>query len=449
MSEVAIIVPGIMGSRLCLGEEDVWPGPVFSLWLPYDKMPQLTREDLVATDVIRSISISTQYASLIKDLGTCGYREDDAPPTLAVCPYDWRKDNRLSARVLADLIDSLVDAHHGNAKVSIVAHSMGGLISRYYLESGEFSARAGFKVIRRLITIGTPHRGSPLALTAALGMEKRLFLNKDQVQQLASDPRYPSLYQLLPPQGEPFAWDQDRAAEFRDLSIDDPDVAMALGLITANLDAARAFQSRLDVTRRPAFVRYFFFVGTRQTTLSQVLLRKVGAAYRPTKLEVEDSGDGTVPIWSGSLTGFQSCPVGGEHGTLYQNDGLRRTMAGLLGKAGVLAAVPSGVEVALRETVAHPDDLVHAALTFSAGASTVDGELRVERATLGPEGKLTGFASIGIQHPIRYAGLAAERLGLTFKAPAVTGAYRVSFYPAGESEPAGSDELFVQAPPPP
>ena len=106
-------------------------------------------------------------------------------------------------------------------------------------------------------------------------------------------------------------------------------------------------------------------------------------------MEPEDAGDGTVPAWSAGITGLQGRPVGGEHGTIYKNDDLRRTLAGLLGKAGVLAVEPERVEIAVREPVCHPEDLVHVALTFPAGTSSVDGQLRVERAQFDPAGNLT------------------------------------------------------------
>lgn len=172
MTQIAVVVPGLMGSELRLGNDVIWPGPVSSLWLPYTKMAELTRDDLVATDVIRQVSFSRQYATLIDELTMCGFRETSRPPTLYVCPYDWRKKNELAAGVLAQLLDRVVEAHGSAAEIALVAHSMGGLVARYYLESGEFCDRPGFGCVKRLITIGTPHRGSPLALTAGLGMEK-------------------------------------------------------------------------------------------------------------------------------------------------------------------------------------------------------------------------------------------------------------------------------------
>jgi triacylglycerol esterase/lipase EstA (alpha/beta hydrolase family) len=198
MTHVAVLVPGIMGSELRLGSTVVWPGSLEELVLPYGKMKELLRDDLVATDIIRKFSISHQYDDLIRDLGTCGFAESSNPPTLYVLPYDWRKANELAAKLLADLVDKAV-SERDDADVTLIGHSMGGLVCRFYLESGSFTTRTGFSRVRNLVTLGTPHRGAPLALTAAVGLERRLFLNADQVLQLASDPRYPSLYQLLPP----------------------------------------------------------------------------------------------------------------------------------------------------------------------------------------------------------------------------------------------------------
>src|SRR5207247_1744366 len=45
----------------------------------------------------------------------------------------------------------------GAKKVTILAHSMGGLASRAYIENEEAQD------VDRLITIGTPHGGTPLA----------------------------------------------------------------------------------------------------------------------------------------------------------------------------------------------------------------------------------------------------------------------------------------------
>jgi pimeloyl-ACP methyl ester carboxylesterase len=209
MTPVVVFIPGIMGSELSLGGEVIWPGPVTSLIFAYKKMDQLLSPDLVATDVIRSYSFSTQYQALIDDLSTLGFGEDAR--TLLVFPYDWRKPNEQIAERLAEVLDTVPGLHGPDAAVTLLAHSMGGLIARHYLESGRFKDRPGFGRVRRLIALATPHRGAPLALFRILGQEKLLWLSAGQIQQAANDPRYPTPYQLLPPPAEVFAWDDNPA----------------------------------------------------------------------------------------------------------------------------------------------------------------------------------------------------------------------------------------------
>jgi len=60
------------------------------------------------------------------------------------------------AAQLADKVDAIVAAT-GAAKVTLVCHSMGGLVARAYLR------RFGAGKVRAAVTIGTPHRGSLLA----------------------------------------------------------------------------------------------------------------------------------------------------------------------------------------------------------------------------------------------------------------------------------------------
>jgi triacylglycerol lipase len=67
-------------------------------------------------------------------------------------PVDGRKGLELLARQLADLIDQ---EWKDDAKFSIVAFSMGGLVSRYYLQK-----LGGAKRCNGLYTIATPHNGT-------------------------------------------------------------------------------------------------------------------------------------------------------------------------------------------------------------------------------------------------------------------------------------------------
>lgn len=449
MPPVAVLVPGIMGSELRLAGEVIWPGPILSLLLPYRKMAQLLDPGLVATDVIRKYAFSTQYQALVDDLGACGFTESDQ--TLVVFPYDWRKPNELAARQLADRLDAVVEAHGADVEISLVVHSMGGLIARYYLESGAFADRPGFGRVRRLVSLATPHRGAPLALPRLLGQEKVLWLSAAQVREAANDPRYPAPYQLLPPAGEPFAWNDAADAEYTGLDLYDARVAAAIGLVPESLDAARAFHARLDPARRPAGVRYFCFSGTRQTTASLAAFLPTADGFQVRKVERDSAGDGTVPFWSSALPGVQCLAVGGEHSVIYKDRGLRRALAAVLGRAGALGELefapggPPVVQVAVRDRVTEPGKTVHLTLEPVSGDRRLDGELRVERAddsdTASPV-----FHPAGAPQRVQYQGPAAESFGLLLPAPAQPGAYRVAYYPAGATAPAGADALFVQEP---
>jgi pimeloyl-ACP methyl ester carboxylesterase len=444
MKQVSIVLPGIMGSELRLNGELIWPGPASSLVLPYKQMAELKSPDLEPTDIIRSFSFSDQYQKLIDDLALCGFREGDQ--TLFVCPYDWRKSMLLAAEVLANKVDAALAAHGGRAEISLIAHSMGGMVSRCYLESGNFQKRPGFAVIRRLITLGTPHRGAPVALTAPLGLEKRLFLSAQQVQEIANDTRYPGLYELLPPRDEPFVWNSQPVSAFGQIDVYDQTVAAALGLNTASLSAAERFHATLDLKRRPAHVRYFFFTGSSQKTLATVSLRPVAGSYRVERIERENGGDGTVPFWSGGITAIQGQAVGGEHGTIYKDKDLRRTLAILLGKAGVLSAIPDQVQVTIKDRVCEPNAPLCITLAFSRPVRNVQGELRIERVTLDAAGQISATQAFGDSLRISFDGPELEQLSVQALAPNVRGLYRIGYIALGELALSGSDELFVQEP---
>lgn len=455
MTEAVILLPGVMGSELFLGaegdknREKIWPGAVSELLLPYKKLTQLLDPNLTVGDIIRNVSISNQYDSLIEALGTCGFVENAAKPTLMVCPYDWRKDNALAADGLAEKVTDLRRIHGAGLVINLVAHSMGGLVSRYFLESGKYSeaSHPGFADVRRLVTIGTPHRGAPLALHAAMGQIKRLFLNASQVRQVANDPNFPALYQLMPPPSEPFLWDANLASRLAPKSPHDPAVAAQLGLSTVNLASAAAFHASLDVIKRPAGVDYFCFVGTRQGTISNVRFDFASAAGSlPAPVETEDGGDGTVPSWSGSFAGMQQLLVGGDHGSLYKPTEVLKALASLLGKGGVLAAMAVGdvIRLSIRDEVVVPKQLEPLVL-FLSSRTTLDAELVVRKLT-GEDGVPLATPAEINRSPVRYSGPAIDSMALEFTAPKYPGTYEVDIEIGGVSGAERKVVLFVQNP---
>jgi len=88
-------------------------------------------------------------------------------------PRKSTQDIRQSAKVLADGVDRLLEELEREgikvSRVDIVAHSMGGLIARYYILNGYMDARGQVvgpgqaARVRKLITLDTPHAGSHVA----------------------------------------------------------------------------------------------------------------------------------------------------------------------------------------------------------------------------------------------------------------------------------------------
>jgi triacylglycerol esterase/lipase EstA (alpha/beta hydrolase family) len=64
---------------------------------------------------------------------------------------------RRSAAQLARFVER-VRTRHQCERVDIVAHSLGGVVARYYIERLD-----GARAVGRLVTIGAPHRGTAMA----------------------------------------------------------------------------------------------------------------------------------------------------------------------------------------------------------------------------------------------------------------------------------------------
>jgi pimeloyl-ACP methyl ester carboxylesterase len=154
-----IIVPAIMGSKLCNATGTVLWGDrasytadrINALLLP----PNVNERDptIKSCGLIESINIipllweTDVYDRLLIFLKRLGYSDDD----IVTFHYDWRLSNFETAKRLKTTVDAIA----GSGKVDIIAHSMGGLISRIY-----FQTMGGSAKVNNLIMLGTPHRGS-------------------------------------------------------------------------------------------------------------------------------------------------------------------------------------------------------------------------------------------------------------------------------------------------
>ena len=121
IGDPVIIIPGIMGSWKKDGEWQI--DPIFHT-----------------------------YDNLYEEFSANGYVPEQ---DLFTFPYEWRDSNKVNAVALRGKIQQIKNKTH-KPKVDIVAHSMGGLLAREYIESGYYN-----NDIDQLIMVGTPNLGAP------------------------------------------------------------------------------------------------------------------------------------------------------------------------------------------------------------------------------------------------------------------------------------------------
>ncbi len=218
-----ILIHGILGARLSdkTSGEEIWFGGVTRLaFSSYSELAldidPVTLEPIDSN--IRPSGLTDQvagkdyYGNIIRILEDAGRYEPQMPGTRDSVPereyyvltYDWRQDNVITARHLADLIDDIKSKHaNPGLKVDLIAHSMGGLIARYYLrygredvvDSNDFPVNySGAANVRRTILLGTPNLGSVSSLHTFIEGYKIGF-RRIPTEVLAT---MPSIYQLFP-----------------------------------------------------------------------------------------------------------------------------------------------------------------------------------------------------------------------------------------------------------
>jgi pimeloyl-ACP methyl ester carboxylesterase len=230
-----VVIPGILGSQIVNRKtgEVVWPSAfrsdVDGLSLPTGPDLAANRDDLVASKIVETAKLARLapevyvYHGLIRALEQYGgYREGDwdSPPpngdrdTFYVFPYDWRRDNVESARLLHRRLQELrTKLGRPDLRFNVVAHSMGGLVARYAAMYGDRDLPPegvptaptweGSSLINKVFMFGTPNAGSAEAFATLLegysvteGLRTRVrLLNKLSREDAMT---VPSIFQLLP-----------------------------------------------------------------------------------------------------------------------------------------------------------------------------------------------------------------------------------------------------------
>jgi phospholipase A1 len=430
-----VFVPGIIGTELTYQGDRIWPGTLLDMVGPYKRMAQLTSTTAVPGNIIKQYTpFYSIYNKILDHLNAV------LPARVYECPYDWRLPNEESAKRLRDKVAEAAQKH---SNIAIVAHSMGGLISRHYLESGLFDSAPGYGNVKTLMTLATPHYGSPFALAAALGYRKEEFLSQDQVYDLASRPEFPSVYQLLPPPHIPFVWRTDANLAPVDVYGPQTNTMVSTGgrrLQQPNLDSAAKFWQSF---KKSANVRYFCFLGTQHGMINSISVSMNGRQMQASlPSEVPYSGDGTVPSWSAIWAHSQSLDVGGDHVGMMGDARLHSTLDQVLGitpPATYQLLIPKAT-ISLRPRVVEIGMPFAALVKFATSAPIAKGSLHIEpQAGFSLKGAASEIRSIPVEMPLQRS-LCLE---FSLQAPKTPSVYHVTW--SEEDRVVAQADLIVQS----
>lgn len=306
-----VIVPGILGSKLnrVSDGEEVWPnGPKMST--PFLKDTYLnelildifgeatTISKMVAPTILDSAFGKNVYGGLLQTFVDAGYASGTE---LFIAPYDWRLSVASSSERLAEVV-ARARAESPNGKVSIVAHSMGGVVTKQFLQSTTTD------FIDKLVLAGVPQLGSPKAFKAltygdnfgfALGPIDVFNVERSKI----ISQNMPGVYELLPSRayvdgGRSYLYDATREEKklldfegARDFMLRDPDDSRNAHLF----DKADAIHSALDHAGFGIATSSLYTVVGCQNPATIGVMR----VYPDDEFDIASiDGDGTVPLAS-------------------------------------------------------------------------------------------------------------------------------------------------------
>ena len=162
MSDVIVLIPGILGSVLVKDGREVWGASGSSIvgnLITFGKalgdlaLPQgvghgdpkdgvTAPRSLPRLYMVPTFWKADGYGRLVERLNdrfTLTHATYEQPGNLFEFPYDWRLSNQCNAQRLSQTVIPVLERWRGatknpNAKLIFISHSMGGLVARYFLE---------------------------------------------------------------------------------------------------------------------------------------------------------------------------------------------------------------------------------------------------------------------------------------------------------------------------
>jgi pimeloyl-ACP methyl ester carboxylesterase len=352
-----VFIPGYMGSKL----RDRTTGKIVWIDLPamlgnpfrlaravdelFEKM-QYPNSDIEPAGIVDQVVFAPplfkqeQYGRMLVALKRMGYVIDPVAPTsdrpvVYTFAYDWRQDNRISARQLGEAIDGW-RAQHQDAEAWLIGHSNGGIVARWYIEK-----EGGKRHVGKLFLLGSPWDGAPKAVQVIHAGLEVMFMRAFNLLGIPKRTRelvrtFPSFYQLIPHANPVLRDSQNGAIDlFGDmgwLETETQRQMLADGLL---------FNQELGTTLS---VETLCFFGYRKpTTTGGILQRNPGGGWLGIEWDRSEAGDGTVPEHSAvHAQAKEKLPFRVGHGDIYINTDVLEKLEWELQRkyrAGVLAEI--------------------------------------------------------------------------------------------------------------
>ncbi|MGF1505973.1 MAG: lipase family alpha/beta hydrolase [Anaerolineae bacterium] len=332
---LVVLLPGLTGSVLADGTDPIWLNPMAFVRGHLNKLdmsPDGRRDATPGVAINAPRPIWVVYGKLVLRMRV-GF-------DVAVFPFDWRRSTAELAAQLADFVHEKLAASRYE-QITLVGHSMGGLVALDYLSHPQTREQAE-AVTKRLITLGAPFKGTLLAV-AVLASADDPKMKAARLVNRANDPHgmlltLPSMYELLPAPNSLYI-NYDPAP---DTDLYDPLVWQEQG-VTVNADLLAAAQRRhLRMAQADPQVEVINVIGSYFDTPG----RLTGSLLKDLSRALFIYGDGTVDIDSAILNdGAEAYYLQEDHVELVlDNSVIRSVMAWCAGgEAGELSRDPEHV----------------------------------------------------------------------------------------------------------
>ncbi|MFJ8160435.1 hypothetical protein ACIRBY_05835 [Streptomyces sp. NPDC096136] len=350
MADIVVLLPGITGSVLTRDGKDVWAPSATAVLGALTSLGRSLKELELGEDDwhVDDLGDGVVADRLVPDLHTLpglwkidGYtaienflleRFDlETGRNYFPFPYDWRRDNRAAARQLAEksagwLREWRESSGNTAAQLVLIGHSMGGLVSRYFVE-----VLGGWKDTRAIVTFGTPFYGSLNAVEFLCnGFHKRIGpFDEDLTRLLRS---LTGLHQLVPVYRCVYGDDGTAAVPAKaGLPGWQPQWSSHVTDFSAEMDDA-ADANRKDPAWEANQVVYQPIVGMDQPTRQSARVTGGGVETLMTRGDHDEGGDGTVPKLSAALSGTEDARtfVPQRHASLQNQGAMLDHLAGVL-----------------------------------------------------------------------------------------------------------------------